>query len=180
MWTKKWIRGGRKQLCPRPTTADAAAMRSASVACRAAAELILTTDRHTVALHALSARSIVLAAAQHQSCMPAWRRPPAAVDMVIDVVLQQLLPTLSLRLLYGFGSAAASALPPHWPCISASMLLFAALSTTADPTGDRWQLTVRPGFEPRACRSRPRGRLPLRALLRRSTCTRPPVTPVLS
>jgi hypothetical protein len=46
----------------------AAAMRSASVASRTAAEVILTTDHPTVALHALSARSIALAAAQHQSC----------------------------------------------------------------------------------------------------------------
>ena len=43
-------------------------MRSASVASRAAAEAILTTDRPTVALHALSARSIALAAPQHQLC----------------------------------------------------------------------------------------------------------------
>jgi hypothetical protein len=75
---------------PRPTTADAAAMRSASVASRAAAEVILTTDRPTVALSALSARSIAVAAAQHQSCtLQLGRR--AAVDMVINMFLLLLL-----------------------------------------------------------------------------------------
>ena len=61
-------------------------MRSASVASRAAAEVILTTGCPTVALSALSARSIALAAAQHQSCtLHASQR--AAVDMVINMVL---------------------------------------------------------------------------------------------
>jgi hypothetical protein len=93
---------------------------------------MLTTYCPIVALDTISARSIALAAAQHSLCTlqlgDDTTSCAAAVDWMIHVVLQQLLPTLSLRLLYGFGCAAASALPPHWPCISAFMLLFAALS----------------------------------------------------